>query len=157
MESLDELYKEVILDHYQNPRNKKKLPEAQLATRGYNPLCGDELELFIETDGRTVATVTFTGRGCSISQASASMMTEALQGHTLEEAERILAAFKEMMVANGDPAALVALGAPEDLESLQGVKRYPVRVKCALLPWNTFAEALELYRARRTQDVLRNA
>jgi nitrogen fixation NifU-like protein len=150
VDSLDELYKEVILDHYQNPRNRGKRSDAQLATRGYNPLCGDELELFIDTDGEKVQQVMFSGRGCSISQASASMMTEALTGRSLEEAARILAAFKEMLTASGDPSALVELGAPEDLESLQSIKRYPVRVKCALLPWNTFAEAVEMYEARRT-------
>lgn len=146
MESLDELYKEVILDHYQNPRNREKLTDAKIATRGYNPLCGDELELFIDTNGDRVEKVAFWGRGCSISQASASMMTESLIGRSLDEAEQVFSAFKQMMVANGDASALVEMGAPEDLESLQGVKRYPVRVKCALLPWSTFAEAIELHR-----------
>lgn len=146
MESLDELYKEVILDHYQSPRNRGKLEEPTVANRGYNPLCGDELELFLLTDGDAVQDVTFSGRGCSISQASASMMTESLKGRTLSEVENIVAAFKEMMLSEGDALALAELGAPEDLESLQGIKRYPVRIKCALLPWNTFQEAVEVYR-----------
>lgn len=151
MESLDELYKEVILDHYQNPRNRGQLPDAQIATRGYNPLCGDELELFVDVNGEVVDAVMFSGRGCSISQASASMMTESLQGRSLAEAEKLVSAFKAMMMAEGDTGRLEALEAPEDLEALQGVKRYPVRVKCALLPWNTFVEAVELLRSRKSK------
>lgn len=151
--SLDDLYREVILDHYQNPRNRGQLPDPDVATRGHNPLCGDELDLFVDLGGDSVEAVTFSGRGCSISQASASMMTESLTGRSLASAEEVVAAFKEMMLADGDDSGLRELGAPEDLEALQGVKRFPVRLKCAMLAWNTFMEAMELYRKRKVEQV----
>jgi nitrogen fixation NifU-like protein len=141
--SLDDLYKEVILDHYQNPRNRGKLESPDIATRGHNPLCGDEVELSLNIDGDHVRDIAFGGRGCSISQASASMMTENVKGHSLGEAEQLADAFKAVMTADGAPDGL---GAAEELQALQGVKRYPVRVKCALLPWSALREALDLYR-----------
>ena len=143
--SLDDLYKEVILDHYQHPRNRGKLESPDIATRGHNPLCGDEVELALNIDGDRVQNIAFGGRGCSISQASASMMTETVKGHTLDEAEGLSSAFKEVMTSNGPPESL---GEAEELQALQGVKRYPVRVKCALLPWTALEEAVELYRKR---------
>ena len=151
MAPLDDLYKEVLLDHYQHPRNRGRLSDPQVANRGYNPLCGDELELFANFEGDRIQALMFEGRGCSISQASASMMTESLIGRSLADAEKIVAAFKDFMLSRGDGAALAELGASEDLESLQGVKQYPVRIKCALLPWNTFSETVQLYRARRAE------
>ena len=145
--SLDDLYKEVILDHYQNPRNRGRLESPDIATRGHNPLCGDEVELSLKFDGDQVSDIAFGGRGCSISQASASMMTENVKGHTLSQAESLADAFKGVMTANGAPEAL---GAAEELQALQGVRKYPVRVKCALLPWTALLEAVELYRKRTT-------
>jgi nitrogen fixation NifU-like protein len=141
--SLDDLYKEVILDHYQNPRNRGKLESPDIATRGHNPLCGDEVELSLNIDGDHVRDIAFGGRGCSISQASASMMTENVKGHSLGEAEQLADAFKAVMTADGAPDGL---GEAEELQALQGVKRYPVRVKCALLPWTALREAFDLYR-----------
>jgi nitrogen fixation NifU-like protein len=146
--SLDDLYKEVILDHYQNPRNRGKLESPDIATRGHNPLCGDEVELSLNIDGDQVRDIAFGGRGCSISQASASMMTENVKGHSLGEAEQLADAFKAVMTADGPPDGL---GDAEELEALQGVKRYPVRVKCALLPWTALQEAFDLYRKRTTR------
>ena len=143
--SLDDLYREVILDHYQHPRNRGRLDAPDVATRGHNPLCGDEIELALRLDGENVREIVFGGRGCSISQASASMLTENVKGHTLGEAQALAAAFKAVMTAGGPTEAL---GDAEELEALQGVKRYPVRVKCALLPWATLEEAVELYRKR---------
>jgi nitrogen fixation NifU-like protein len=143
--SLDELYKEVILDHYQNPRNRGRLDSPDVATRGHNPLCGDEVELALNIEDDTVTAIAFGGRGCSISQASASMLTESIKGQTLEQAEQLADAFKAVMTANGPTEAL---GEAEDLQALQGVKRYPVRVKCALLPWTALIEAVDLYRKR---------
>lgn len=148
MDSLTELYKEIILDHYCNPRNHGQLEAPDVATRGYNPLCGDELDLSLSFGDGTLGNVAFTGRGCSISQASASMMTEAVKGRRLEEVDRMVESFKDMMTGQGGPDALEALGAGEELGALQGIKRYPVRIKCALLGWNTLREALELYRSR---------
>ncbi len=141
--SLDDLYKEVILDHYQNPRNRGKLESPDIATRGHNPLCGDEVELSLNIDDDRVRDIAFGGRGCSISQASASMMTENVKGHSLGEAEQLAGAFKAVMTADGSPDGL---GEAEELQALQGVKRYPVRVKCALLPWTALQEAFDLYR-----------
>jgi nitrogen fixation NifU-like protein len=145
--SLDDLYKEVILDHYQSPRNRGRLESPDIATRGHNPLCGDEIELSLKLDGETISDIAFGGRGCSISQASASMMTEAVKGHGMAESEALADAFKSVMTGGGEPEAL---SEHEELLSLQGVKRYPVRVKCALLPWSALVEAVELYRKRKT-------
>jgi nitrogen fixation NifU-like protein len=144
--SLDDLYKEVILDHYQNFCNRGRLDSPDVATRGHNPLCGDEVELSLNIAADTVKDVAFGGRGCSISQASASMMTENIKGQTLQQAEQLTGAFKAVMTADGSPEAL---GQAEELQALQGVKCYPVRVKCALLPWAALEEAVELYRHRR--------
>lgn len=150
--SLDDLYREVILDHYQNPRNRGQLEAPDVATRGHNPLCGDEVVLSMRVDGDTVREIAVAGRGCSISQAASSMMTESVKGHSLADAESLAEAFKAVMTANADPATL---GQAEDLQALQGVKRYPVRVKCALLPWTALEEAVELYRKRRVEGCIR--
>ncbi len=137
--SLEELYKEVILDHYRSPRHKGRLDPHDVALERNNPLCGDEIELFVRFDGDTVDGIAFEGRGCSISQASASMMTDKVGGLSTEEARRLAQVIKGMLAgeADGDPAAL------GDLVSLKGVVKYPVRIKCALLGWNTLLEALE--------------
>jgi nitrogen fixation NifU-like protein len=141
--SLDDLYRETILDHYQHPRNKGQLAEPDVATRGHNPLCGDEVLLSLKLDGDLIRDIAFGGRGCSISQATASMMTETVKGERLETADALTAGFKDMMAGSGSTAGL---DGHEDLEALQGVKKFPVRVKCALLPWTALAEALEMWR-----------
>jgi len=141
-DGLDELYREIILDHYRNPRNRGQLPKPTVAARGSNPLCGDELELSLALADDKIEDIKIQGRGCSISQASASMMTEAIKGRSLAEAEQVAAAFKDMMLANGSANGL------GDLEALQGVKKYPVRIKCALLAWNTFLEGLAEHRSK---------
>ncbi|MEW6060167.1 MAG: Fe-S cluster assembly sulfur transfer protein SufU [Actinomycetota bacterium] len=136
---LDDIYKEVILDHYKRPRNKREMPEAERSCSRNNPLCGDEITVFVhEEDGR-VAAVSFVGRGCSISQSSASMMTEAITGKTLEEAGRLVADFRAMMAGEADPGE-DQLG---DLVALKGVVRYPIRIKCAVLAWDVLQEALQ--------------
>ena len=137
--SLEDLYKEVILDHYRSPRNKGRLEPHDVALERNNPLCGDEIELFLRFEGEDVAAVAFEGKGCSISQASASMMTEKVQGVSIKEAERVAESIKRMMAGEEEGDAKT-LG---DLVSLKGVVRYPVRIKCALLGWNTLLEALE--------------
>lgn len=140
MSALDELYREIILDHYKNPRNRGRLPDPDIATQGNNPLCGDEVEVSLTVrDGRVVG-VAFEGRGCSISQASASMLTEGIKGKTVAEATELAEAFKQMMTGDSEPDPDV-LG---DVEALAGVRKYPVRVKCATLAWNTLLEGLEL-------------
>lgn len=137
--SLDELYKEVILDHYRAPRNKGKLDPHDVVLERNNPLCGDEIELFLKFDGENLSGIAFDGKGCSISQASASMMTEKVKGLSAKDAQTLAENIKSMMAgeSEGDQATL------GDLVSLKGVVKYPVRIKCALLGWNTLVEALE--------------
>ena len=149
--SLDDLYRELILDHFKSPRNHGKLKDADIEMEGVNPLCGDELTLTVRVgaDGK-VAQVQAVSRGCSISQASTSMMTEALTGRTLTEADALVAAFKRMMLADGTAAGLPE--ALEELGALEGVKQYPVRIKCALLAWNTWLEGVQSYRAQNPTD-----
>jgi nitrogen fixation NifU-like protein len=136
---LDELYRELILDHYRNPRNRVPLESPAVVAEGYNPLCGDEVELRLNIEGNVISDVSFTGRGCSISQASGSMMTEAIKGKTIAQARALAALFTRMMT---DPEFV-----PEedvgDLEALQGVAKYPVRVKCATLAWHALQDGLD--------------
>ena len=136
--ALDDLYREVILDHYKSPRNKRELPEAELSSSKNNPLCGDEITVFVhEEDGR-ISGVSFVGAGCSISQSSASMMTEAVGGKSLEEAKALAADFRGMMAGEVEPNE-DEFG---DLVALKGVVKYPIRIKCAVLAWDVLQEAL---------------
>lgn len=143
---LDELYREIILDHYRNPRNRGSLDDPSTSGEGDNPLCGDEVKLDVAIQGDQVAAVRFLGRGCSISQASASMLTQAIMGLSLQEVEALFESFKGMMYGSDqvDPESL------GDLEALQGVRKFPVRVKCATLAWNVLEEALERHRKGKT-------
>jgi len=137
---LDDLYRELILDHYRHPRNKGDLENANRHVEGYNPLCGDEVELDLIVDANgVIEDVAFKGRGCSISQASSSMMTDAVKGQTKREAMALLDAFKKMMM-EPETEPTEDLG---DLEAFQGVAKFPVRVKCATLAWNVLQEGLE--------------
>jgi len=138
-DALNALYQEVLLDHYRRPRNRGTLAESDVTVDKKNPLCGDEITLQVHFDGDMVKDVKFTGQGCAISQASASMMTQALKGRSRAEVEAIARRFTEML--HGDDAAArdAALG---DLRALAGVSRLPVRLKCAMLAWGAFAEAL---------------
>jgi nitrogen fixation NifU-like protein len=135
---LDDIYKEVILDHYKNPRNKREMPEAERSCSRNNPLCGDEITVFVHEEGGKVAAVSFTGQGCSISQSSASMMTTAVTGKTIEEAEGLIRGFRDMMAGETDPSE-DEFG---DLVALKGVVKYPIRIKCAVLAWDVLQEAL---------------
>jgi nitrogen fixation protein NifU and related proteins len=143
--ALDELYKEVILDHYKNPRNKRGMAEATVSRRKNNPLCGDDIALHAQLTDDLVAEVAFEGQGCSISQASASMLTEAVKGRKVAEAAHLAAEFRAMMQGSIDPDE-DEFG---DLVALKGVVRYPVRIKCAVLAWDVLQEALEDQPARR--------
>jgi len=136
--ALDELYKEVILDHYKNPRNKREMPGAELSCSKNNPLCGDEITVFVHEDGGKVLDVAFVGQGCSISQSSASMMTEAVVGKSRDEVDERIGAFRGMMAGEVE-ADEDAFG---ELVALKGVVKYPVRVKCAVLAWDVLQEAL---------------
>ncbi len=144
--ALEDLYREVILDHYRNPRNRGHLADPDATAQGVNPLCGDEVTIELRFEGDTVAEVGVEGQGCSISQASASMMTEAVRGKTRDEIAEMVAKFRQMMsIDEADDIGLdpdrpgAVLG---DIEALQGVRQYPVRIKCASLGWNTLLEAL---------------
>lgn len=137
--ALDDMYKEVILDHYKHPRNKRELPGAELSCTRNNPLCGDEITVFVHEDGDTIADVTFMGAGCSISQSSASMMTEAVAGRHVDEARALAADFRGMMAGEVEPDE-DGFG---DLIALKGVVKYPIRIKCAVLAWDVLQEALD--------------
>jgi nitrogen fixation NifU-like protein len=132
------LYQEMILDHYRRPRNKGALDKADATVEMKNPLCGDEITLQVAFEGDSVCDLRFSGRGCSISQASASMMTQLVKGKSTEEVSAIRKQFRELML--GNPAADDAqLGS---LRALSGVARFPARVKCALLAWSALESAL---------------
>lgn len=137
--ALDDIYKEVILDHYKNPRNKRNLPGAELSCTRNNPLCGDEITVFVHEDGDTIAEVAFQGAGCSISQSSASMMTEAVTGKQVDQAKALAADFRGMMAGEIEPDE-DGFG---DLVALKGVVKYPIRIKCAVLAWDVLQEALD--------------
>lgn len=156
MSGLEDLYREIILDHYRSPRNRGELatPPAH-KTEGFNPLCGDEIVVYVDVDDEGLVTdIKIGGQGCSISQSSASMMSAAVKGKTVEEVKELTAVFKSMMSihehdiggdgseaeAEPDITSELPLG---DLEALRGVVKFPVRIKCATLSWNTLTQALE--------------
>ncbi len=136
--SLDDLYKEVILDHYKTPRNKHPLEGATVSLQKNNPLCGDEIAIHARVEDGCLAAVAFEGQGCSISQASASMLTEAVSGKRVEDATALAAEFRSMMEGATDPDE-DEFG---DLMALKGVVKYPVRIKCAVLGWDVLQDAL---------------
>ena len=153
MPGLEDLYREIILDHYRAPRNRGELPVPPAhKVEGFNPLCGDEIILYLEVDDGVVTDVRTGGQGCSISQASTSMMSAAIKDKSVEEARQLIRAFKALMSIHEsklegdsdgeDGSALegVRLG---DLEALQGVVKFPVRIKCATLAWNTLEQGLD--------------
>lgn len=137
LSSLQDLYQQVILDHYRRPRNKGALEDATHELTLNNPLCGDVIDLMLRLEGDRIAEVNFEGRGCSISQASASMMGSVLKGRTVHDALKIMATFTRMLHGDPEAAADTSLG---DLRALAGVAKFPVRVKCALLAWNCLDE-----------------
>lgn len=134
---LDELYREVILDHARRPRNRGALVSPTQTASGLNPVCGDEIELDLALAGGSIGEIAFRGQGCSISQASCSMLTERLKGRSVGEAHRVTAEVRAMLTGVGE--ASDSLG---DLEVLAGVAKFPVRVKCALLCWNVLEQGL---------------
>lgn len=135
---MEDLYREVILDHYRSPRNKGLPDDPHASCHLHNPLCGDELTLALVVDGDVIRDARFVGQGCSISQASASMMTEAIKGKTVAEARAIMDRFARLMRGEIPPEE-ADLG---DLEALAGVSRFPARVKCALLAWEALDKDL---------------
>lgn len=158
MPDLEDLYREIILDHYRSPRNRGELEPPATRTEGFNPLCGDEVVVYLDISDGVVNDLRIGGQGCSISQSSASMMSAAVKGKTLDEVSDLNRKFKEMMSihehgldGDADDAADspleqdpdlvgVTLG---DLEALRGVVKFPVRIKCATLGWNTLTLAID--------------
>ena len=136
--SLEGLYQEIILDHYKNPRNHGRMENPDIEIFESNPLCGDEMCIQIRLDGDSIKDIRFDGKGCSISQASASMMSEAVKGHPHSHAKKYIDGIKSMMRGEGKMTD-EELG---DMESLQGVADFPARVKCALLAWTSLEKAL---------------
>ena len=135
---LDELYRDLILDHYKRPRHHAALPHADVTAEGYNPVCGDEVDMQLAFDGDVLTSIGLQSRGCSISQASGSMMSDLVEGKNIAEIRRLTDEFKQMLTEPDAPA-------PEDLgdlEALQGVAKFAVRVKCATLAWHTLADGI---------------
>ena len=146
-DDLSDLYQEVILDHNRRPRNFHAIADASHSAEGYNPLCGDRLTLYLKVSGGRIEDVSFEGGGCAISKASASMMTDALKGRTIEEANALFDRFHRMVTTPPDQAV-------EDmgkLSSLAGVREFPVRVKCASLAWHTLKAAMNDERRTSTE------
>jgi len=138
-EPLDELYRDIIMDHYRYPRGRKKLEDADVRNEGQNPVCGDEIELSLKLNDDRVDDVSVDCMGCAISVASGSMLADAIKGKSLPEVKRIAAAVKAIL--KGEPLPEdVEMG---DLEALSGVKNFPVRIKCALLSWTTLVDGIE--------------
>ena len=135
---LDDLYKEIILEHYRKPHGREPLDKVDFHAEGMNPLCGDEVKLGLQLKDKKIDKVHIEGHGCSISVASGSILAEMLKGKTLDEAKEISICLKNIMHDKSNNGK-IDIG---DLEALEGVKKFPVRIKCALLPWTTFEEAL---------------
>ena len=144
-DDIDELYRKAILDHYRSPRNMVELDEPDIEYDEFNPICGDQVVLQLKLNDGRIEDVGFHGQGCSISRASASMMTDSLKEKTPEEAEQLSDTFRRLMRGHAPSEAEHAeLG---DLEALQGVRKFPVRIKCALLAWTALEVGIAEYRA----------
>lgn len=150
MANLDDLYREIILDHYRNPRNRGELPSPPAhRVEGFNPLCGDEITVYLAVTNDVLDDIKIAGHGCSISQSSSSLMSAAVKGKPLSEVRRVIDTFKQLMTVHESslenemeraPVDLRALG---ELAALQGVVKFPVRIKCATLAWNTLTQGLD--------------
>jgi nitrogen fixation NifU-like protein len=139
MSELADLYQEIILDHNKRPRNYREMPECTCQAEGLNPLCGDEVKVFVRVEDDQLSDVAFQGQGCAISRASASMMTGKTKGRSTEEARALSGRVRDMLVGpEAEPAR--ELG---DLVALSGVRKFPARIKCAMLPWHTLEAALD--------------
>ena len=136
---LDDLYQQVILDHGRNPRNFREIEAATATANGFNPLCGDQITVFIGMEDGRIEDISFQGKGCAICTASASMMTQQVKHKTTNEVETLFQAFHNMVAGGGDPPG-EEIG---KLSVFQGVRKYPIRVKCATLPWHTLKASLE--------------
>ncbi len=144
---LSSLYQQLILEHYRNPRNKAELDDKTVEIHMANPVCGDEVRLQLKIEDDRIVAAKFMGHGCSISQAAVSMMTTKLEGASLQDAEALARRFTEMMHGSTEAAKDKALG---DLRALQGVSKFPVRIKCALIGFDALQEALKSYAQEET-------
>ena len=141
MPELEELYQELVMEHYSRPKNFRKLPDSNRSAQGYNPFCGDAITLYLKFEDNVVADTGFQGSGCAISRAAASLMTESIKGRSEAEVQELFNAFHQMLTrAPGSDFDHEGLG---DLEILAGVSEFPIRVKCATLAWHTLRAALE--------------
>ena len=140
MSDLSELYQEILLDHNSKPRNFRRLDEANHTADGYNPLCGDQITLYLQVEDDVITDVGFQGTGCAISRASASMMTQSIKGQSVAHAGEIFKEFRKMLT---EPDADVDYDELGDLEMLAGVSEFPTRIKCAVLAWHTLHAALD--------------
>ena len=140
MPGLNDLYQEILLDHNSKPRNFRKLEEANRSADGYNPLCGDQIQLYLKVEDDKIIDVAFQGTGCAISRASASMLTQSVKGQSVERAQEIFDAFHNMLT---EPDAELDYDTLDDLECLAGVSEFPTRIKCAVLAWHTLRAALD--------------
>ena len=141
MADLKELYQQVILDHSKKPRNFHQNADATRTAEGFNPLCGDRITVYLTLDGNTITDVSFTGSGCAICTSSSSMMTQFLKGKSLEQAEEAFEKFRDLV--RGEVEAIDVIDELDKLAAFSGVCEFPVRVKCATLPWHTMKAALE--------------
>ncbi len=139
---LDDLYREIVLDHYKSPKNRGTIENPDIRATGMNPLCGDELELTVLLDGDTIREIKFDGHGCSISQASASMLTQEVKAKRLKEAEDLVNLVRGMFKGEVE----VDVDELGDLEALQGIRQFPVRIKCATLAWNALQVGIDGHR-----------
>lgn len=146
MSDLRNLYQETILDHNRHPRNFRRLQDASHHAHGHNPLCGDRVDVFLTVEDGRIVEASFDGDGCAISTASASIMTELLQGRPLEEAHRLFEQFHDLLINKNQSA-----DEPDRLEVLAGVRAFPTRIKCATLPWQTFQAALRAETSATTE------
>ena len=141
MNDMRELYQEVILDHHKHPRNFGKLTTANRYAEGFNPLCGDRVTIYALVEGDTIRDLSFEGSGCAICMASCSLMTDELKGHSIEEAEALFGRFHELVT--GDTSTEPGVDGLGKLAVFEGVREFPVRVKCAILPWHALRAALK--------------
>jgi len=138
---LDELYQDIIIDHNQNPQNYGNISDATHTAEGFNPFCGDNIKIYLLVEEETITDIKFSGSGCAISQASASMMTDQLKNMPLEQAKKVFQEFRTMMT--NDTGVIKEMPILGDLQSLAGVSAYPTRIKCAILGWHTLNSAIE--------------
>jgi nitrogen fixation protein NifU and related proteins len=148
-DKLDEMYRDIIMDHYRYPRGRKKLPDADISNEGQNPICGDEITVALKLTNDIVDEISVECLGCAISVASGSMLADIIKGKTLSEVKTIAAAVKAILMGE-EPPANIDLG---DLEALSGVRNFPVRIKCALLSWTTLIDAIEAVEKGKKVEV----